>query len=488
MADPCSIIGLVVGVISLALDVSGSLHEIASNMRGAPKEVAVIAIQLDEVIEVMTAVRTILEQEQQLFTPELFKQVQSAFQRFRSVNQQIKQTIPAKSMKENRWGSFKWAFSARGKVKSFMDSIEAIKSFMNLVLQLATLSVVTKQAHTTHETVLHAEKIAGVYAVVERVVEKNRQIIERQHNANKHQPADTESDKQNPRIQVGHRVSEDAATWLYRLIFETSVQEIVAAPKTSARSSPNHDINQKVDGKEEAYERTGQATIGGTPSNNETSTKKSNTYRADSPDTSASSTRNGSVLGDEDFVLGNGANSSGSQLSTQSKQSDVKVSTAHNTALLRHSNTQHVINTLLSSWTYLDHCKVMDTKATMRRSDSGDFQALVRQSVKEYNGQTNHQRPKRKKKSKRAPSNEVSSTEALSSQISTGVVSSETKALKDMGDVELADTQSNTALSNDTQSSGFSSTGQAGRAWTISSSSPTDTASEYHGISIPPEI
>ncbi|KAK3378946.1 hypothetical protein B0T24DRAFT_694229 [Lasiosphaeria ovina] len=246
MADPVSVLGTTVGILSFALQVSGALHDIAADMDSAPKEVENFATQLDELTVIMSDVSVMLEKEQHLFTPELFKQVNSAFQRFDAVNQDIKKAFPVGKMKRSSWKSFLWAFKTRKKVQGSMNSIEAIKSFMSLVLQMANLAAtLSEKSAPPNQAIGQGGQAVALYSIVGGVIERNRKVIKRQLDSKSRRSTGKKDTAQHLRIQHSSSVSEDAATWLYRFVFFPATQQSTSPPiqASGGSSSPSQRVS-----------------------------------------------------------------------------------------------------------------------------------------------------------------------------------------------------------------------------------------------------
>ncbi|GAB1317701.1 hypothetical protein MFIFM68171_07911 [Madurella fahalii] len=430
MADPISVLGTATGVLSLAIEVSRALHEIAAHMRDAPRDVENFALQLEEVTAIMASVHRILEKEQHLFTPELFKQVHSAFKRFHAINQDIKDMIPAGAMRRASWKSFIWAFRNRKRVKGCMESIEAIKSFVGLVLQLANFAATRNEQVQTPETTPNNQdaKLSTLYSIVGSAVEKNRKVIQRQcdSEARKSNRRKETATQHHLRIQPSSDAVEDAATWLYRLVF---------LPATQHPSS--------VSDRDKTTNDSSVITSPETPS-----------FLA--PHSHPESDLNG---GPSPGSLNGNAPSTSNTL--------IKMEAISTTC-----DTRHVINSLLRTWTSQDAIPpALDTS-----TGNDDFQIQVRKGIEEYNSQDFKGGVLDKKKARKAPQ--------LQGVPRVPRASPSHKTLRRAGDAGNQDVR------HETESQWVPvdrNTWQTGRAMTVSSAANTDNLPGLQGVVVPPE-
>jgi len=234
------VLGTAVGVLSLALQVAGGLHDIASGMRGAPSEVKDFAAQIEELTGIMSSVYQILESQQHLFKPQLFKQVHSAFQRFEDLIREIKKLIPAGTTKRTSWKPFLWAFSNRKKVRESMgQSIEAIKSSMQLVLNMASLATSSSSHGVISDLALKLDILGADVKRCHKVVQR---LEHGSGNGNTPGKRDTVAAR-NLRMQHQANVREDAATWLYRLVFLPATQPSESIPDRAGEGSGGSSTN-----------------------------------------------------------------------------------------------------------------------------------------------------------------------------------------------------------------------------------------------------
>jgi hypothetical protein len=230
-----------------------------------------------------------------------------------------------------------------------MESIEAIKSFMSLVLQLANFAATRNEQVQTPETTpsnQHA-KLSTLYSIVGNTVEKSRNVIQKQRDAGARKSKRTKNTaaKHHLPIQPSSGAVEDAATWLYRLVFLPAAQY----------PSPSSDRDIVTDDTSVTTSPVALPYL--TPRNHPESGSNGN----------APSTSNAPI----------------------------------NMELLSTTyDTQHVINGLLQRWTSLNPIPpALNTPA-----GNDDFQIQVRKGIEEYNSQDFQSRvPKKRKKARKAP-------------------------------------------------------------------------------------
>ena len=425
--------GTATGVISLAIEVSKTLKKIAEDMRDAPGDVKNFALQLKEVTAIIVLVQHILQKEQALFTPLLFEQVHSAFERFHSINQDVKSIIPVELMDRASWKSFLWAFKNRKRVKDCMESIEAIKSFMGPVLQLATLTATRNEQVQISEMAApnnQDAKLSNLYSTVSIAVEDNRKLIHRQQNSNsgpqKSISKKDASTQHHLLIQPTSGPIEDAATWLYRLVF---------LPAAQASSSP-------PDGDKMANDTS-------TATDLETSPFLASHRHPDSDLTGGRST---GIISSSNAPSPSDAPTSSPPINKE------EISTT--------CDTHNVINSLLRTWTSLDPIP----PALVSSDSTDDFQAQVRKRIEEYNSQVVFRAREQGKKKKK---NNKSRTESQAQGVPQAPrAASSVETLRRAGDVRDQDVQR-----HETESQGAPvdrDRGQPGRAMSVVSAAYTD--------------
>jgi hypothetical protein len=140
MADPISVIGLVVGVGAVAAKLSLALFEVSYVIKHAPSEISDIAADLSTLSGLFTELGSLFQCAEALYKPELFRTTTLVLDKFEEVRQQLEKIVGTKK----KLRRLRWLFEA-SKARDLLRKIECIKSSLTLifsVIQLARQQVI----------------------------------------------------------------------------------------------------------------------------------------------------------------------------------------------------------------------------------------------------------------------------------------------------------------------------------------------------------
>ncbi|KAF2499748.1 hypothetical protein BU16DRAFT_615137 [Lophium mytilinum] len=236
MADPISIIGLVIGIGTTGCQISIALFDMASTVRHAAQDMKDLATELVNLSYIFIQLGDLLKDHRHLCTPEFFLSASSIVERFKEVEKELnKTTRKGKKMKRVKW------LLRSPKIKGLLQKLEAIKTSTTLVL--ATINLTKEQASRKYNTIKnpnpvpkadikslrldrdpksplpkYSAPINRFRKVVEGIVQASRFAIEKSQMQVEGNPNETKK-YYDSRIQRWCAPPNDTATWLYRLVF-----------------------------------------------------------------------------------------------------------------------------------------------------------------------------------------------------------------------------------------------------------------------------
>ncbi|KAI9700968.1 MAG: hypothetical protein M1820_006613 [Bogoriella megaspora] len=385
MLDPCSVLGTATGVISLALGVYQALFEVAKHMHGASQEIRDLAEKLKEVTEMISVVHGVLDTNRHLFKPEFFWDASSVFQRFRSLNENIEKLILHGAPKRASLKALRWALHGRKKAKDFTTEMESFKLSVNISLQTAVLAIAAKGENKISDDHSNQdERIATQNTILGSAIDSSRQYIQKrqdlggreiegkQKNPRSRNSNEWRSMNQEDRIQNAFLGSEDAATWLYRLVFLPSSRSSDSTAKSVNKT--NSDLRMT---------RLEQSPNRNADTDNKSYREATTSSRPYSRRTYLDNANGNSGLDDSGVVQDlvnheDDLNSATISSAIYEKQAISAASTMPPTAPFHYSATQLVINSILLRWTYLERYQIeaITSSAQSRPQNGGKIKIV----------------------------------------------------------------------------------------------------------------
>ncbi|KAF2741440.1 hypothetical protein EJ04DRAFT_571530 [Polyplosphaeria fusca] len=221
MADPVSIIASAITVAATAANLSKALFTIAETLKNAPRELAEIANDISILSQSLVSLTETIEAHKALCKPDLYNHIDTILWRFKQVDEDLKKlTCSRRKLERLSW------FFKRPKAKDLLSKVESIKLSLILELNIVRLAAdEVKRSAVLEPNHTHAKAPNRFRTVAESTVQANRRAIEtaqRQNEDNR-----TEKRRQcNRELRRWEADSEDTATWLYRLVFASSISAV----------------------------------------------------------------------------------------------------------------------------------------------------------------------------------------------------------------------------------------------------------------------
>ena len=137
--DPLSLLASIAGVATAGIQISKTIYDLVSTLRGTPKEVSDIARGVSDLSMVLRELRRALKEGRELYRRKLLHRVSSAIRRIGQIHAQIREMIVG----VEGFASLKWLFR-RAKTTHLLYQIESHKTGINMILHIMTLAVQTR--------------------------------------------------------------------------------------------------------------------------------------------------------------------------------------------------------------------------------------------------------------------------------------------------------------------------------------------------------
>lgn len=138
MADPVSLVASAITIAGTAAQLSLALFKVAQTFKNAPKEISEIASETSSLSNILNELIDDLQHWEKLCRPKLFQEIGSILQRFKDVEDELKDLTTQRSSKTlNR---LKWFFDGP-KAKGLLRKVEGVKTALILVLSIIRVTV-----------------------------------------------------------------------------------------------------------------------------------------------------------------------------------------------------------------------------------------------------------------------------------------------------------------------------------------------------------
>lgn len=137
--DPLSLLAGIAGVATAGIQVSKAIYDLASAIRGTPKEVSDIAREISDLSNTLSELRRTLKEGRELYRRKLLRRVSSAIQRIGQIHAEIHDMISG----VEGFATLRWLFR-RSKTTQLLYQIESHKNGINMILHIMTLAVQTR--------------------------------------------------------------------------------------------------------------------------------------------------------------------------------------------------------------------------------------------------------------------------------------------------------------------------------------------------------
>ncbi|KAF2867998.1 hypothetical protein BDV95DRAFT_610419 [Massariosphaeria phaeospora] len=229
MAEPVSIIASAIAIGAAAAQLSLALFKIAQTFKHAPEEILDIAEEMSTLSESLNVLVDVLHACDKLCKPKLFEQIDSIYNRFNAIRDQLFALTGASGKKLRR---LKWFFNGP-KAKSLLKKVESIKSALTLVITIVRLAIDESRRPSANQSqdLQQSQTPNRFRKVVESIVQANRLAIDRAERDNQEQ-GNNKKRHFNTEVQRWEADSHDTAIWQYQLVF--------SAQATPSRSNGKH--------------------------------------------------------------------------------------------------------------------------------------------------------------------------------------------------------------------------------------------------------
>ncbi|KAF1838994.1 hypothetical protein BDW02DRAFT_644118 [Decorospora gaudefroyi] len=165
--DPLSIITGIAGIAAASAQLGVSVHAFSDKFKNAPVQMREIASNMTLLSSILQTLSTILEQGKGVYKPQVLTDTGSIMQRMKKIQDEVRKIVSSRGLRAR----VKWALSC-GAVTELLDKIEALKSSLNLVINMIQLGIAFEEPR-----VPFAEESRLTQLVVCSIVEARQSII-----------------------------------------------------------------------------------------------------------------------------------------------------------------------------------------------------------------------------------------------------------------------------------------------------------------------